>query len=196
MAKRKTKFVCQHCGYESPKWMGKCPGCSSWNSFVEEMEASGNRNKHTFNVGRNVAHKPEKISSIQTQQEPRVTVEMREFNRVLGGGIVAGSLVLIGGDPGIGKSTLLLQISAQLADKELPVLYVSGEESIRQTKLRADRLDITSDLLYVLSETNLFDIAKQVEEIKPSFVVIDSIQTMYKEAARSPTFPTNWPCRF
>jgi len=185
LAKRKTKFVCQHCGYESVKWMGKCPSCNSYNSFVEEIEASGSKNKHTFNVGSNVAHKPEKISEIKTQKEPRVTVEMKEFNRVLGGGIVLGSLVLIGGDPGIGKSTLLLQISAQLADKQLPVLYVSGEESIRQTKLRADRLNIKSDFLYVLSETNLFDIAKQVEEVKPSFVVVDSIQTMYKEEISS-----------
>src|SRR5690625_108170 len=161
--------------------MGKCPSCNSYNSFVEEIEASGSKNRHTFNVGSSAVHKPERISEIKTQQEPRVTVEMKEFNRVRSGGIVPGSLVLIGGDPGIGKSTLLLQISAQLADKQLPVLYVSGEESIRQTKLRADRLNIKSDFLYVLSETNLFDIAKQVEEVKPSFVVVDSIQTMYKK---------------
>lgn len=106
-------------------------------------------------------------------------------NRVLGGGVVPGSLVLIGGDPGIGKSTLLLQVSSQLADKELPVLYISGEESIRQTKLRADRLGVTSDQLYVLSETNLFDIVSQIEQIKPAFVVIDSIQTVYREEVTS-----------
>ncbi|MYL61489.1 DNA repair protein RadA, partial [Virgibacillus halodenitrificans] len=110
---------------------------------------------------------------------------MKEFNRVLGGGIVLGSLVLIGGDPGIGKSTLLLQISSQLAEKQLPVLYISGEESTRQTKLRADRLGIKADQLYVLAETNLFDIAKQIEEVKPSLVVVDSIQTVYREEVTS-----------
>src|SRR5699024_9501457 len=110
---------------------------------------------------------------------------MKEFNRVVGGGIVPGSLVLIGGDPGIGKSTLLLQVSDQLAEKQLPVLYISGEESARQTKLRADRLEIQSDLLYVLAETNLYDIKKQIETVKPSFVVIDSIQTIYREEVTS-----------
>ncbi|OZU87224.1 DNA repair protein RadA [Virgibacillus indicus] len=185
MAKRKTKYVCQECGYESPKWMGKCPGCNNWNTFVEEMEASNTGKRHTFNVGLKSAGKPEKITAIESQKEPRVTTSMKEFNRVLGGGVVPGSLVLIGGDPGIGKSTLLLQISSQLADKELPVLYISGEESTRQTKLRADRLGVKADLLYVLSETNLFDIAKQIEEVQPSFVVIDSIQTIFREEVSS-----------
>lgn len=185
MAKRKTKYVCQECGYETAKWMGKCPGCNNWNTFVEEMEASNTGKRHTFNVGLKSAGKPEKITAIESQKEPRVTTSMQEFNRVLGGGVVPGSLVLIGGDPGIGKSTLLLQISSQLADKELPVLYISGEESTRQTKLRADRLGVKADLLYVLSETNLFDIAKQIEEVKPSFVVIDSIQTIFREEVAS-----------
>ncbi len=185
MAKRKTKFVCQECGYESARWMGKCPGCNNWNTLVEEIEASGSAGKHTFNIGSKSAGKPEKITAIESQKEPRITTAMKEFNRVLGGGIVPGSLVLIGGDPGIGKSTLLLQIASQLADKQLNVLYISGEESTRQTKLRADRLGVTSDLLYVLSETNLFDIAKQIEEIKPSFVVVDSIQTIFREEISS-----------
>lgn len=185
MAKRKTKYVCQECGYESPKWMGKCPGCNNWNTFIEEMEALNTGGRHTFNVGSKLVGKPEKITAIESQKEPRVTTSMKEFNRVLGGGIVPGSLVLIGGDPGIGKSTLLLQISSQLADKELPVLYISGEESPRQTKLRADRLGVKADLLYVLSETNLFDITKQIEEIRPSFVVIDSIQTIFREEVTS-----------
>ncbi|PAV27925.1 DNA repair protein RadA [Virgibacillus profundi] len=185
MAKRKTKYVCQECGYESAKWMGKCPGCNEWNTLVEEIEASNVRGRHTFNVGSKSTGKPEKITSIESQKEPRVTTSMKEFNRVLGGGVVPGSLVLIGGDPGIGKSTLLLQISSQLAEKQLPVLYVSGEESPRQTKLRADRLGVKADLLYVLSETNLFDITKQIEEIRPSFVVIDSIQTVFREEVSS-----------
>ncbi|MEC5425610.1 DNA repair protein RadA [Virgibacillus sp. C22-A2] len=185
MAKRKTKYVCQDCGYEVAKWMGKCPGCDEWNTLVEEMESSDKRNKHTFNVGSKYSSKPESITAIESEKEPRIKTKMEEFNRVLGGGIVPGSLVLIGGDPGIGKSTLLLQISSQLAEKELPVLYISGEESTRQTKLRADRLNVKAELLYVLAETNLFDIAKQIEEIKPSFVVIDSIQTIFKEEISS-----------
>lgn len=185
MAKRKTKYVCQECGYESAKWLGKCPGCNNWNTMVEEMEASSVRGMHTMNGGVRSVSKPEKITAIETQQEPRITTKMKEFNRVLGGGIVPGSLVLIGGDPGIGKSTLLLQVSAQLAEKQFPVLYISGEESTRQTKLRADRLHIQSDLLYVLAETNLYDISKQIEAIKPSLVVIDSIQTIYREEVTS-----------
>ncbi|MGJ9460436.1 DNA repair protein RadA [Oceanobacillus sp. CF4.6] len=185
MAKRKTKYTCQECGYESAKWMGKCPSCNKWNSMVEEIEASDVRGRTSFSSGTQSVSKPESITAIESEKEPRVTTSMMEFNRVLGGGIVLGSLVLIGGDPGIGKSTLLLQISSQLADKQLPVLYVSGEESTRQTKLRADRLGIKSDLLYVLAETNLFDIGKQIEELRPSFVVIDSIQTIFKEEVTS-----------
>lgn len=183
MVKRKTKFVCQDCGYESARWMGKCPGCQQWNTLVEEIESSS-KNKHVTRSRRHVS-KPEKITQIESEEEPRVTTTMKEFNRVLGGGIVPGSLVLIGGDPGIGKSTLLLQISAQLAEKQLPVLYISGEESTRQTKIRADRLGVSQDLLFVLAETNLFDIANQIEAIKPSFVVIDSIQTIYREEIQS-----------
>ena len=182
MAKRKTKFVCQTCGYESPKWMGKCPSCNNWNSLVEEIEKKNNVKRPTTGI---TSGEPVKITAIESQKEPRVTTSMREFNRVLGGGIVPGSLVLIGGDPGIGKSTLLLQISSQLADKELPVLYISGEESTRQTKLRADRLGVSSDLLYVLAETNLFDIANQIELLKPALVVVDSIQTIFRDEVAS-----------
>src|SRR5699024_2975737 len=183
-AKRKTKFVCQDCGYESARWMGKCPGCHQWNTLVEEIESSGSGNKHVTKISGKKS-KAEKITEIESEKEPRITIKMKEFNRVLGGGIVPGSLVLIGGDPGIGKSTLLLQVSAQLAEKQLPVLYISGEESTRQTKLRADRLGVTEDLLFVLAETNLLDIANQIEKIKPSFVVIDSIQTIYREEVQS-----------
>lgn len=184
MAKRKTKFVCQECGYESPRWMGKCPGCNKWNTMVEELEGPSRGSTHSARTGSTIS-KPEKITEIKSEKEPRMTTRMKEFNRVLGGGVVPGSLVLIGGDPGIGKSTLLLQISAQLAAKQLPVLYISGEESTRQTKLRADRLGVTEDLLFVLAETNMFDIANQIEEIKPSLVVIDSIQTIYREEIQS-----------
>lgn len=184
MAKRKNKYVCQDCGYESAKWMGKCPGCGQWNTMIEEVEASSWGDRHVTN-GKRAVSKPESITQLESQKEPRITTEMKEFNRVLGGGIVPGSLVLIGGDPGIGKSTLLLQISSQLAKKKLPVLYVSGEESTRQTKLRAERLGVEEDELYVLSETNLFDIAQHIEELKPELVIIDSIQTIYREEVAS-----------
>ncbi|HEX6593762.1 MAG TPA: DNA repair protein RadA [Bacillota bacterium] len=184
MAKRKTKYVCRECGYESLKWMGKCPGCNQWNTLNEELELSRSK-RHTIDRSDKTHHRPEKITAIESQEESRLTTTMNEFNRVLGGGIVPGSLVLIGGDPGIGKSTLLLQISSQLAEQMLPVLYISGEESPRQTKLRADRLGVSADLLFVLSETNLFDITKHIEMIKPSLVIVDSIQTIYREEVTS-----------
>lgn len=152
---------------------------------MEEIEATSKNNQHASSGMVNIQSKPEKITAIESDKEPRITTEMKEFDRVLGGGVVPGSLVLIGGDPGIGKSTLLLQISSQLADKQLPVLYISGEESAKQTKLRADRLAIKSDLLYVLAETNLYDISNQILKLKPSFVVIDSIQTMFREEVTS-----------
>lgn len=177
-------YVCQECGYESLRWMGKCTNCNNWNTFVEEVKQS---KKH----GSSVSHfsqtnsKPTKINEIKREKEERMTTAMKEFNRVLGGGIVPGSLVLIGGDPGIGKSTLLLQTSAQIASKPLPVLYVSGEESTQQTKLRADRLAIKDEQLYILAETNLHSITHHIEELKPSLVVIDSIQTIFKEEVTS-----------
>ena len=183
MAKAKVKFVCQDCGYESAKWMGKCPSCGEWNTMVEETVIKSSP-KHT-GIGSDSAQRPEKITSIHTKEEKRMTTAMPEFDRVLGGGIVPGSLVLIGGDPGIGKSTLLLQISDQLATKNYRVLYISGEESTRQTKLRADRLAVTADELYVLSETNLTLIKAQIEQLDPDFIVIDSIQTVFKDEVTS-----------
>lgn len=163
--------------------MGKCPSCNQFNTLVEELEIKDNP-KHT-GIGQDSRQVPEKITAIKTKQEPRITTDMPEFNRVLGGGIVPGSLVLIGGDPGIGKSTLLLQISNQLANKDVAVLYISGEESTRQTKLRADRLGVTSDQLFVLSETNLHLISNQIDQLKPDFIVIDSIQTIFKDEVTS-----------
>jgi DNA repair protein RadA/Sms len=165
--------------------MGKCPGCNNWNSFVEETSITGKQTRHTFSGITTAGSKPEKITSIVSKQEPRISTDLKELNRVLGGGIVPGSLVLIGGDPGIGKSTLLLQVSQQLAKKQLPVLYISGEESTRQTKLRADRLGVSSDSLYVLAETNLLSISNHIEQLKPSLVIIDSIQTIYREEVTS-----------
>jgi len=181
MAKVKTKFICQECGYESAKWMGKCPGCGIWNKMVEEVEkTSPNRRKaFTHSEGTNVLSKATPITSIETTHEPRIQTDLSELNRVLGGGIVRGSLVLIGGDPGIGKSTLLLQVSSQLANKNQSVLYISGEESMKQTKLRADRLGVASDNLLVYSETDLDEISRTIDQVNPSFVIIDSIQTVF-----------------
>ena len=181
MAKSKTKFICHSCGYESAKWMGKCPGCGAWNTMVEEpiKKAPANR-RAAFSHSVQTVQKPSPITSIETSEEPRVQTKLEEFNRVLGGGVVKGSLVLIGGDPGIGKSTLLLQVSAQLADTAGSVLYISGEESVKQTKLRADRLGINSQMLHVLSETDMEYISSAIQEMKPAFVVVDSIQTVYQ----------------
>lgn len=181
MAKQKTIYVCQECGYESLKWMGKCTNCNSWNSFVEEVKTQGKDRSMSMVP----STKPMKISEVKREKEIRLKTAIGEFDRVLGGGIVPGSLVLIGGDPGIGKSTLLLHVSEKIAKQHLPVLYVSGEESPQQTKLRADRLEIDEDNLYILAETNLGVISHYIGEIKPAFVVIDSIQTMYKEEITS-----------
>lgn len=188
MTKRKTKFCCQSCGYETPKWMGKCPGCNEWNTMFEQLEVTKPSKRQSFvtsSVSSPGFNKPQAITSIQSVSEPRIYTDYKEMNRVLGGGIVPGSLVLIGGDPGIGKSTLLLQISSQLAKSEHKILYISGEESVRQTKLRADRLRIITDDLFVLSETDLAFIEKAIDEMDPTFVVIDSIQTVYHPEIQS-----------
>ncbi|GAF66174.1 putatice ATPase [Bacillus sp. TS-2] len=185
MAKKKTKFVCQECGYESAKWMGKCPGCQSFNTMVEEFEQTASSLSRGFVTSGNRQAKPQAITNIESEKEPRIDTTMRELNRVLGGGIVPGSLVLVGGDPGIGKSTLLLQLSAKLANKEQKVLYISGEESVKQTKLRADRLELSSPELYVLAETDISMIERSIDEVNPVAVVIDSIQTVYQEEISS-----------
>mgnify|MGYP001091640973 FL=1 len=179
MVKKKTKFICQSCGYESPKWMGRCPGCGEWNQMVEEVDMTGRQKKTFIHSESSRISKPSPLITVQSTEEPRTITNMKEFNRVLGGGIVAGSLVLIGGDPGIGKSTLLLQISSQLASGGHKVLYISGEESAKQIKLRADRLNVDSSNLYIYSETNLELINLAIEQLNPEFVIIDSIQTVY-----------------
>ncbi|EPF0021861.1 DNA repair protein RadA [Listeria monocytogenes] len=176
-AKRTTKFVCQACGYESAKWMGKCPNCNEWNQMVEALEPS-KKSRSAFNhTGETSKATP--ITQIASETEKRVETNMPELNRVLGGGVVPGSMVLVGGDPGIGKSTLLLQVSAQLTLTNKKVLYISGEESIKQTKLRAERLQVSGDNLYVYAETNLEAVQETIDFVKPDFVVIDSIQTVY-----------------
>jgi len=178
MAKVKTKFFCTDCGYESPKWYGKCPGCGAWNSMVEETE----KVVKTQGISSGIFHTKEKplpIINIESGKEPRILTGIGELNRVLGGGIVPGSLVLVGGDPGIGKSTLLLQTSNEMANSGRKVLYVSGEESVRQTKLRAERLGALSPNLYVMCESSIDGIEEAIDEVKPDFLVIDSIQTVY-----------------
>lgn len=179
MAKKKTKFMCSDCGYESPKWMGRCPGCGNWNTMNEETEVVTKGPRGAFQHSTSTTNKATPIVNIKTMEEPRVATKMNEFNRVLGGGIVPGSLILIGGDPGIGKSTLLLQVSAMLSNDNHRVLYISGEESIRQTKLRAERLGVTSEELYIYAETNLEYLHQTIEEVKPKFVIVDSIQTVH-----------------
>ena len=185
MAKGKTTvYFCQSCGYESSKWMGQCPGCHEWNSFVEEFVDKRTQAK----TGAKAAHTqsaPQPISAIELHEEQRCSSGMPELDRVLGGGIVSGSMVLVGGDPGIGKSTLLLQVCKNLADQKIRVLYISGEESLQQIKIRAQRIGEFSDDLKLLCETNLDDIRQTIEREKPQVVVIDSIQTMYREEISS-----------
>ncbi len=175
--KTKSVFFCSNCGYESPKWLGKCPSCGEWNSFVEEKISKSNKKTTSRHSGGLVASsKPVKISEIESLEEPRITLPSKELNRVLGGGLVAGSLTLIGGEPGIGKSTLILQNILSIRNKT--ILYVSGEESATQLKLRADRLGKVADNTYILCETSLDDIFTQIENVKPQLVIIDSIQTI------------------
>ena len=179
MPKVKTTFFCQECGMESPKWIGKCPGCGEWNTMVEELKATKEQERRGF-VTNDVMTKPQKLQAIETKEEVRIHTSMSELDRVLGGGIVKGSLVLCGGEPGIGKSTLLLQTAHDLASRNISVLYVSGEESPRQIKLRGERLGVVSQELYIYSETDLNLIERQIEQLKPQFVIIDSIQTIHR----------------
>ena len=184
MAKgKKTAFFCQSCGYESPKWMGQCPGCREWNTFVEELPAPKISGKTA--AGGRQKNGPVTLGQIDIQEDTRQGSGLAELDRVLGGGIVQGSLVLVGGDPGIGKSTLLLQRCRYLSEKKVKVLYISGEESLRQIKLRARRIGDFSDDLLLLCETNLASIEQAVERQRPQVVVIDSIQTMYNEEVSS-----------
>jgi DNA repair protein RadA/Sms len=177
MAKPKIIYSCQSCGYQSPKWMGKCPDCNQWNTFAEERYEKATHPRGELSLG--TREDPASIHEIDTSEEGRVLSGIGEFDRVLGGGLVAGSVILIGGDPGIGKSTLLLQAFAAVSRKGLTCLYVSGEESQRQIKMRAERLGIAAPNLLILSETALERIIEQVKKIKPGLLVIDSIQTIF-----------------
>ena len=180
-AKKSTVFFCQECGYESSKWMGQCPGCKAWNSFVEETVSSNivsTGNKKTSTVS---SKEPAVLSSVSLTKEDRIQIGIEELDRVLGGGIVPGSLSLVGGDPGIGKSTLLLQVCQRLAAQGRKVLYISGEESLKQIKIRAMRIGEFTDSLLLLCETNLGVIEETIRKVSPEVVIIDSIQTMYNE---------------
>lgn len=170
----KSKFICQSCGYETYKWLGKCPSCNEWNSFVEEVYEKKNLVKIDL---KNIA--VGKLKDVKINKEDRIMTKMNELDRVLGGGIVEGSLILVGGDPGIGKSTLLIQVASKLTNNGLKVLYVSGEESPKQVKMRADRLKLKSNELFILSETNLDIIKNTIDNISPDILIVDSIQTVY-----------------
>ena len=178
MAKQKTVYFCSQCGHESSKWMGQCPACKQWNTFTEEKVTE---TKKGGAKSLKTSASPMNISEVTVENEERIPTGIHELDRVLGGGIVKGSLSLVGGDPGIGKSTLLLQVCQRLSGQGRRVLYISGEESLRQIKLRAERIGEFNEKLQLLCETNLETIREVIERKKPDTVVIDSIQTMFHE---------------
>lgn len=179
MAKRKTAYVCQACGYDSAKWLGRCPGCGAWNTMTEEPQVTASEAKG-LRLGISSAAPPQPIAEVKTEDLPRFLTGSEELDRVLGGGVIPGSMVLIVGDPGVGKSSLTLRVAAEVARKDRSVLYVTGEESTRQIRMRADRLGALADKLYVVSETNLDTIVLHMEKLKPELVIIDSIQTIFR----------------
>ncbi|MDR0894332.1 MAG: DNA repair protein RadA [Prevotellaceae bacterium] len=183
-AKEKVMYVCTHCGYDSPKWAGKCPACGEWNTFVEQVVRKEPINKQVATAGAEHGKpRPVALSEIEAGEEPRIDLHDDELNRVLGGGLVQGSLVLLGGEPGIGKSTLVLQTVLHIPDKR--ILYVSGEESARQLKMRADRLSTRSSDCLILCETSLEQIFTHIKNVHPEWVIIDSIQTISTESIES-----------
>ncbi len=182
MAKVKSAFFCQNCGYETAKWLGKCPSCAEWNTFVEEIIEKQVPSVVAFSTSSRQAT-PQAIHTIEQQEHRRIQLHDKELNRVLGGGLVAGSLILFGGEPGIGKSTLLLQMAIEASS--LVVLYVSGEESEQQIKMRAERIGLTNESCYILTETNIQNIFNQAEEVTPQLLIIDSIQTLYSSQIES-----------
>ena len=183
MAKAKTIFVCNECGYESAKWLGKCPACNEWNSFVEE-KIQNTKDSFVMSAEGKKVNKPMALNSVEGKESFRTSTGFGELDRVLGGGIVKGSLILVGGEPGIGKSTLILQLCDKVQG-EGKVLYVSGEESAEQIKLRADRLNIKNDNIMFLGETDIDNVQASILEINPKLVIVDSIQTMYSDEITS-----------
>ena len=184
MAKIKTKYVCQQCGYETARYMGKCPECGNWDSFVEETVVKGSQTTSSQTIV-DTAQPPMLIKDVVIGEEIRTSTNISEFDRVLGGGLVQGSIVLLAGDPGIGKSTLLLQTGGELSKQNKKILYISAEESASQVKLRSNRLEINSDNLYIYAQTNFECIKKQILEEKPDFVIVDSIQAIYSDNVQS-----------
>lgn len=182
MAKPKTIYYCSNCGNQSSKWLGKCPACGEWNTFVEEVIVKNDTRKSGISAKQTQA-KPTPVHKIETDEEIRIDTRNGELNRVLGGGLVPGSVVLVGGEPGIGKSTLLLQVTMSL--KGLRTLYISGEESYRQIKMRADRLKLENKEVYILNETFTGNIFAQIEAVEPNLIIIDSIQTLYTDSIDS-----------
>lgn len=180
MAKTRTIFVCQQCGAQQARWMGKCPDCDTWDSLVEQAEARPGGRGGTRESG-SAGARPVRLRDVPTGGFQRLPVYAEELARVLGGGLVPGSVVLIGGDPGVGKSTLLTQVAAHFAATVGPALYVSAEESAQQIKLRAERLELLGDELFVYSETSLDTILSQIRQSRPGMVIVDSIQTVYLE---------------
>lgn len=184
MAKIKTKYVCQQCGYETARYMGKCPECGNWDSFVEETVVKGSQTTPSQTIV-DTAQPPMLIKDVVIGEEIHTSTNISEFDRVLGGGLVQGSIVLLAGDPGIGKSTLLLQTGGELSKQNKKILYISAEESASQVKLRSNRLEINSDNLYIYAQTNFECIKKQILEEKPDFVIVDSIQAIYSDNVQS-----------
>lgn len=182
MAKVKTAFFCQSCGYETPKWLGKCPSCGEWNTLVEEIIEKNQSSVVAFSTSSGRSAKAQLVSDIERSEQQRILLPDNEMNRVLGNGLVPGSLILFGGEPGIGKSTLLLQLAVH---SNLKILYVSGEESEQQIKMRAERLGEKNKQVYLLTETNLQNIFKQAEEIQPQLLIVDSIQTLFNSQIES-----------
>lgn len=185
--KSKTTYICRECGYKSPKWLGKCPSCNSWNTMDETLvtpEKKTSATKALVRESTSSARMPKRIGEVKAGFETRYKTGLKELDRVLGGGIVKGSLILVGGDPGIGKSTLLLQICEKVGEDK-KILYVSGEESEGQIKIRAERLGVTTENLYLVTETDVELILESINELKPDIVIIDSIQTMTHEAIAS-----------
>lgn len=183
MAKIKTSYICSECGFESPKWYGKCPSCGEWNTLNEELNSQ--QTKNSFSNSFTTVNQVLALDDIRGENDERIPTKIEEFDRVLGGGIVKGSLVLLSGDPGIGKSTILLQICQNLGSKGQKILYVSGEESANQIKLRAVRIGVTTNNLFILSQTDLATIVECIKAEKPDIVIIDSIQTMVYEQVNS-----------
>jgi DNA repair protein RadA/Sms len=183
MAKTKSVYICQNCGAESPKWIGKCPSCGEWNSYVEEIISKDNSPKINLGGLEITKQKPVRLDEVETSEDSRIDTSSEELNRVLGGGLVPGSLVLIGGEPGIGKSTLVLQVVLNLKGKR--TLYISGEESVKQLKLRAERLKYDNPDCYIVSETSLEQIFVHIQNIQPDVVIVDSIQTVSTEMIES-----------